>query len=186
MFGKQRKSALSQIQRNAEGKWEYTGYLCSYTGKIPRAKALRRLWVWSGLGTLPLLISWFLRVPGMTGYWYTLPPYIAGLVAAISALWSLFQLSMGKDPIREYILNTVKTWFPARAGFTVALAGLAFIGEIVFLCLHGPGPHLTEAVCHLVFMVVSLICFVFAFRFFKSMEWTRLETPTGNRAEESH
>ena len=82
---------------------------------------------------------------------------------------------MGKDPIREYILNTVKTWLPVRAVFTVVFAGLAFIGETVYLCLHGFGSHAAAAVLHLVFMLAALVCFLIVHRLFGKLAWIRIE-----------
>lgn len=155
MYGKQRRSELEHIQKNAAGEYVYVGDHYRYCGETPRRRALSLLWIGAGGSALCILGAGLLPAPGMTGYWYVTVPYVLSLAAAVSLLWGLGQISAGGEPIRAFVYDTAWRRLPRRAVLTAGLAGLSTLGMGIFLLLHGPGERLLPAAGFLGLMLGS-------------------------------
>ncbi len=139
MLSDRRKRRLDRIAQDASGEYVYMGDLFAYIGETPRKKALALLGTVCGLSVLALLGAGLLPAPGMTGTWYCVLPYSLGLVAEISAVWSLGQVLLGGDPMRELPHEAATVHLPRRLLLTAALGGLGVPGEAIYLLLHGAG-----------------------------------------------
>ena len=157
MYSKRRKGELEYIQKNTAGEYVYTGARYVYAGDLPRKRALLLLWLAAGLSAACALGSGLLPAPGMTGCWYVPLPCVLCLVAAVSQLWGLGQLTLSGDPIREFVYETACKKLPLRAMLTAVLAGVSVLGELCYLLLHGPGDRLFPALGYLLLMVLSCV-----------------------------
>ena len=122
-----RHSKLEYFQRNAAGEYIYTGKHMSYVStEKSRKRLLLELWGLGTAGTICLLLSGFLPLRSFRGCFYVLLPYMIALVAAISCLWTIGELTGGGDPLRQYVHDATVLKLPGRA-MVSAVAALACI-----------------------------------------------------------
>jgi len=173
MFGKKRRSALDDIQKNAAGEYIYTGAFYRYaTPELPRKTALMRLWLMGGLSAGAALTAGVLPAPGAMDAFYVVIPYVLGVIAEVSVLWALGRLSLGGDPVRAYVWETAVTHLPRRALLAAVLLGLAVLGECLFLLLHrDSGP---MAAAFLALLLASGALLLGCRRLLGKLRWERL------------
>lgn len=172
MLGKHRKSELEDIRQNAAGEYIYTGAWYNYSGTLPRARALALLWLSMGLSGALLLAAGFLPAPGALNCFYVVLPYVAALVSAVSAIWSLGQLTAAGDPIKAFPYETAILRLPRRALITAVLTAAALLLEILYLLLHGGTPWPVTALW-LGLMALASACAVLARLLTRKTGWTR-------------
>lgn len=140
MSRKKRRSKLELFQRNAAGEYIYTGGHMRYAdAKKPRRRMLAELWAMGLLGTLCFLAGGFLPVPGFTGCFYVLGPYVAALIAAAGSLWTLGELTGAGDPIRQYVYDATVLRLPVWALIAGITGGMCVLGEGLYLIKNGGG-----------------------------------------------
>ena len=171
MFGNKRRSELEHIQRNAQGEYIYTGVLYTYRGIYPRGRAIALLWLVHVCGFAALVVAGTISVPGMNGHWYVILPYTAAIILTMSALWSLGQLTAAGEPIREYVADTACKRLPQRDTLTVIAAALTFIGEGVYLILHGENT--LQSVIYLILILLAGGMFFLGRRVMSRMSWEK-------------
>ena len=171
MFGKKRRSELDFIKRNAQGEYIYTGGYYEYSGDRPRKRVMALLWISNVCGLAAAVGAGVLPVPGMSGHWYVIIPYTAVLILAMSALWSLGQLTLAGDPIREYVFGTACKRLPMRELMTAGVGALTFVGEGAYLLIHGG--NVTESVIYMALMLCGAALFFLGWRTASAMSWDR-------------
>lgn len=138
MSRKKKHSKLEYFQRNAAGEYIYTGTQMAY---VPQGKSRKRLlgelWGLGVVGTICLLADGFLPLGSFRGCIYVLGPYIVALLAAISCLWTISELTGGGDPLRQYIHDATVLKLPGRAMLSAVAALLCMLGEGIYCILHG-------------------------------------------------
>ena len=138
MSRKKKHSKLEYFQRNAAGEYIYTGKHMAY---VPQGKSRKRLlgelWTLGVVGAICLLSSGFLPLGSFRGCFYVLIPYIAALLAAISCLWTISELTGGGDPLRQYVHDATVLKLPGRAMLSAVAALLCMLGEGLYCILHG-------------------------------------------------
>ena len=133
-----RHSKLEYFQRNAAGEYIYTGKHMSYVStEKSRKRLLLELWGLGTAGTICLLVSGFLPLRSFRGCFYVLLPYMIALVAAISCLWTIGELTGGGDPLRQYVHDATVLKLPGRAMVSAVAALACILGEIVSCALNG-------------------------------------------------
>ena len=171
MLSDRRKRRLDRIAQDASGRYVYTGELFAYAGETPRGKALGCLAAVCALSFLALLGAGLMPAPGMTGAWYCVLPYSLCLVSEISAVWSLGQVLLGGDPMRELPHEAATIHLPRRLLLTAVLGGLGVLGEAVYLLLHGAGGKGGPAVAFLVLTALSAAMAMLGRRLSKGLIW---------------
>ena len=138
MSRNKKHSKLEYFQRNAAGEYIYTGKHMSYvSAEKSRKRLLLELWGLGAAGTVCLLISGFLPLRSFRGCFYVLLPYMIALVAAISCLWTIGELTGGGDPLRQYVHDATVLKLPGRAMVSAVAALACMLGEIVSCALNG-------------------------------------------------
>ena len=133
-----RRAHLNDFYRDVAGNYVYTGtcYVCR-AADGERAALLRRLWLLTAVMAAAVVAGGCISAPGMSRCFYVLLPYMIALVAAISCLWTIGELTGGGDPLRQYVHDATVLKLPGRA-MVSAVAALACIsGEIVSCALNG-------------------------------------------------
>ena len=174
MLGKRRRSELELFQKNAAGEYVYTGSHYRYAGSGGRKRQFIKLWLLGGCGAAALLAAGFLPAPGSTGCFYVLIPYVAALVAVISALWALGRLTLGGDPIREPIYDSASVHLPRRWAASGILEILAMAGEVLFLILHGAGDRPGVPPAYLALLGIAAGCGTLCGSQVRRMTWDKI------------
>ena len=176
MIGKKRKAALEYFQKNAAGEYIYTGGTYTYrTEKISREKALLILWALGIVSPGGLLAGGCMLVPGLGSSLYVMGPYVVGIISAFCALWSVGQLTLGGEPIREYVYESASGKLRIRLWLTMIFSGLSFLGEGLYLILNGAGGHGVQALVYLILCAAALGASLLGLRVFRSLSWEKIQ-----------
>lgn len=167
-----RHSKLEYFQRNAAGEYIYTGKHMSYVStEKSRKQLLLELWGLGTAGTICLLLSGFLPLRSFRGCFYVLLPYMIALVAAISCLWTIGELTGGGDPLRQYVHDATVLKLPGRA-MVSAVAALACIsGEIVSCALNGADGEIGALIAFFLLLAVGAGAMVLLRRRIRGAVW---------------
>ena len=174
MSRKKKRSKLEYFQRNAAGEYIYTGAHMTYVAEgKSRKRLLAELWTLGIGGGICLLAGGFLPIESFRGCVYVLLPYIAALVAAISCLWTISELTGGGEPMRQYVHDATVLKLPGRAMIAAVAAVLCILGQVIYCILHGGG---INGVLLAFFLLESAgaAAMVLLFRCIRSVSW-RLE-----------
>ena len=92
---KNKRAYLDDFQRDLNGNYQYCGKHCHYVGKTPRKTVLLRLWLLCGGAAVITAGAGF--VPGATAHApaYVSLSYVAALLAAVYALYTLLRMTAG-------------------------------------------------------------------------------------------
>jgi hypothetical protein len=135
---KGRRAYLNDFRKNAAGEYLYTGDHYQF---VPEGKTRRRFlaeqWLFCGGLLIASVLSGCIPATGMANCPYVILPYVVGFVSAVSLCWGLGRLTAGGDPLRAYVYEASVQAIPQRAMLTAVFAGLAALGEGVYLLLHG-------------------------------------------------
>ena len=133
MRARKRRTYLEYFRKNAAGEYVYAGDFYVFQGdEQTRKRALLRMWTLLGLAAVLTVLGGCIPVPGLTGTWYILCPYVASVIALFAALWSLGELTAGGEPLREYVYEKSKKRLRFRMIFAAVCAVLALGGELIF------------------------------------------------------
>ena len=136
-----------------------------------RKRLLLELWGLGTAGTICLLLSGFLPLRSFRGCFYVLLPYMIALVAAISCLWTIGELTGGGDPLRQYVLDATVLKLPGRA-MVSAVAALACIsGEIVSCALNGADGEIGALIAFFLLLAVGAGAMVLLRRRIRGAVW---------------
>ena len=100
---KKKRAYLDDFEKDLNGNYQYRGAHYHYKGTKSRGRALAGLWVLCGGGAALVVAAGL--VPGATAYapFWLLLPYMAGLLAAVYAVYLLVRLTAAGEPLRAYI-----------------------------------------------------------------------------------
>ena len=133
MRARKRRAYLEYFHKNAAGEYVYAGDHYAYSGTdAERKRALTGLWSCLGAAAALMVLGGCIPVPGLARTWYILIPYVLSVMAVFMGLWSLGELTAGKDPLREYVYERSVKRLRRRSLEVSALAALSLIGELVF------------------------------------------------------
>lgn len=171
MSRKKKHSKLEYFQRNAAGEYIYTGAHMAYVSEgKSRKRLLTELWALGIGGGLCLLAGGFLPIESFRGCFYVLVPYIAALVAAVSCLWTISELTGGGEPMRQYVHDATVLKLPGRAMIAAVAAGLCVLGQIIYCILHGGGT-IGALIAFFLLEGVGAEAMVLLFRCIRSAKW---------------
>lgn len=136
-----------------------------------RKRLLLELWGLGTAGTICLLLSGFLPLRSFRGCFYVLLPYMIALVAVISCLWTIGELTGGGDPLRQYVHDATVLKLPGRA-MVSAVAALACIsGEIVSCALNGADGEIGALIAFFLLLAVGAGAMVLLRRRIRGAVW---------------
>lgn len=172
MSRKKKHSKLEYFQRNAAGEYVYTGAHMSYvSAEKSRKRLLTELWGLGAVGTLCLLACGFLPVKGFTGCFYVLLPYIVSLVAAISCLWTISELTGGGDPLRQYVHDATVLKLPGRSIVSAVAALACMLGEGIYCIRNGAGGEVGTLIAFFLLCGIGTAAMVLLCRCIRGAAW---------------
>lgn len=133
---KKKRAYLDDFEKDLNGNYQYRGAHYYYKGAKSRGRALAGLWVLCGGGAALVVAAGL--VPGATAYapvWLLLP-YMAGLLAAVYAVYLLVRLTAGGEPLRAYIHEQTVLKLPGSCTLAAALAGITVAAQLVQLAVN--------------------------------------------------
>ena len=138
MAGKKHRSYLDDFQRDVNGEYQYRGAHYRYAGMMEYRTLRRSLWLCCGCGSALVLAAGCL--PGATAgaAWYVTLPYMAALLAAGIALWTLAQWSRGGMTLRAYVHARTVRRLPAEALIAAGMSAFGAVGQGISLLLGNP------------------------------------------------
>lgn len=172
MSRKKRHSRLEYFQRNAAGEYIYTGKHMSYVStEKSRKRLLLELWGLGTAGMICLLVSGFLPLRSFRGCFYVLLPYMIALVAAISCLWTIGELTGGGDPLRQYVHDATVLKLPGRAMVSAVAALIGMLGEAVSCILNGADGTVGVLAAFFLLMAIGTAAMVLLYRCIRGAVW---------------
>ena len=133
-----RKEYLSSFQKDASGKYVYTGACYRMEGSEAEVKRRR---VRLGLLCLTLLISVVgsgcINAAGMSNTFYVIMPYIAEAAVLFALLWQAVRLLAGGRDVRAYVYESAQ---PKIAPLAMSLTFVSLTGFVcsgTFVALNG-------------------------------------------------
>lgn len=137
---RKKRAYLDDFYQDLSGNYVYRGKLYRYTAQdLPRKTALTRGWLCTGAALAALLVNGLVPNPALSGCFYVVIPYVAGLIAACSAAWALGRVTAAGDELRAYVYDETAAQLPARCMLSVVCSAAAAAGQLLYLILHGTG-----------------------------------------------
>lgn len=171
---KGRRAYLNAFQKNETGGYTWEGDVYLWQGS---ADGLRRERVFLGiLGAVLFAASvgaGCVTAPGALNCAYVLAPYVVSFVCSINLCWKTGRFLTAGEPVRAYVYEETVEAIPGRAVLTAAGAGLAVLGEILFVCRNGFEGKMAGFVFFLLLEGVVLASGIIVFRRMKRMKWRR-------------
>ena len=141
---------------NAGGEYVYTGKYLKFQGEKSRKRSLMELW---GL-TVPMAVCVIaggcIPAPGTQNTFYVLLPMMVEIILAVSCLWLLGQVTLGGDPMKEYVYHDSAEKLPGRLLATAVFAAATALLELLYLGLNGGFGLLAGLVLGMQIMVIFL------------------------------
>ncbi len=177
-FWDRRREFLEGYELNEEGKYVYAGK--AYSWDVPRGKTLAFLWSLSVLTFLVQIGAGCLPHVGMNGRAFVLLPYAAGLIAAGSLIWAVYELTDGGDPLRAYSYKKSVERLPGRCIFVMVCCGLSILGELINLMWQAQfDGSVSGALVYMLTEAVSLALALLIRMRFAGFSWTFIEADSG-------
>ncbi len=166
---KKKRAYLDDFEKDLNGNYQYRGAHYRYAGEHPRGQMMARLWALCGGGAVLAVAAGF--VPGATTrapFWLLLP-YMAGLLAAVYAVYLLVRLTAGGDPLRAYLHEQTVQKLPSACMLAAVLTAVTAAAQMVQLAL--VGQNLPTRLMFTLLQAVSAVAFVRASKRFKSLKY---------------
>ena len=170
---KNKHAYLDDFEKDLNGNYQYRGAHYHYKGTQPRGKALAGLWVLCGGGTACLLAAGFVHGATAHAPFWLLLPYMAGLLAAVYAVYLLVRLTAGGDPLRAYIHEQTAQKLPGVCLAAAVLAALTAAAQLVQLALGGQ--NLAARLLFAALQTVAAAAFIRASKRFKVLKYEKQE-----------
>lgn len=172
---RRKRAYLDDFKKTASGEYAYRGaeYHLEET-KEGRKKLFVRLWCLLAAEGLCLLACGCVPAAGMEGSAWVLIPYAVSWIAFAFVCSSLYRMTRGGDPLREYVYEAAVLKFPFRLKMSGLCAAAVILGELVYLILHG---FCGKVFFTLVFFLLEGMIFVASFgmnRLTDRMKWTKI------------
>ena len=168
---KNKRAYLDDFQRDLNGNYQYCGAHCHYVGKTPRKTVLLRLWLLCGGAAALTAGAGF--VPGATAHMpaYVSLSYVAALLAAVYALYTLLRMTAGGEPLRAYLHEQTAEKLPGRCTLAAVLCAAAAAGQGI--ATFAAAQSRASNVTYRVFLVLAATGYLAAVKVAKAMEYEK-------------
>lgn len=169
---KNKRAYLNDFEPDKEGSYAYQGKIYAYEG-TPRTyrKILIRLWTDCIAALAALTVCGCIPAEGMSGCFYVLLPYVAGLICAAAHLASVWKLTRAGLSLREYVYEDLNKELPVRAMAGVVCCGITIVGELIYL-FRNAWQNLAFSLLFLTLELIAVLCCLGIKRRFEEMTWT--------------
>lgn len=168
---RKKRAYLDDFYQDLSGNYVYRGQMYRYTAQdLPRKAALTRGWLCAGAALAALLVNGLVPNPALSGCFYVVIPYVAGLIAACSAVWALGRITAAGEELRAYVYQETAAQLPVRCMLSVICSAAAAAGQLLYLVLHGAAGRLGLMVLFVCLQILAsfglykLKCFSFEVR----------------------
>ncbi len=170
---KKKRAYLDDFEKDLNGNYQYRGAHYHYAGEQPRGKAMTGLWALCGGGAVLVVAAGL--VPGATAYapFWLLLPYMAGLLAAVYAVYLLVRLTAAGNPLRAYIHEQTVQKLPGSCMLAAVLAAITAAAQLVQLALAGQS--LPARLVFTLLQAAAVAAYVLANKRFKALKYERQE-----------
>lgn len=168
---KNKRAYLDDFQRDLNGNYQYCGKHCHYVGKTPRKAVL--LWLWLLCGGAAALTVGAGFVPGATAHVpaYVSLSYVAALLAAVYALYTLLRMTAGGEPLRAYLHEQTAEKLPGRCTLAAVLCAVSAAGQGIATL--ASTQNRASNVTYRVFLVLAAMGYLAAAKAVKAMEYEK-------------
>ena len=168
---KNKRAYLDDFQRDLNGNYQYCGAHCHYVGKTPRKTVLLRLWLLCGGAAALTAGAGF--VPGATAHVpaYVSLSYVAALLAAVYALYTLLRMTAGGEPLRAYLHEQTAEKLPGRCTLAAVLCAVSAAGQGIATL--ASTQNRASNVTYRVFLVLAAAGYLAAVKVAKAMKYEK-------------
>ena len=168
---KNKRAYLDDFQRDLNGNYQYCGAHCHYVGKTPRKTVLLRLWLLCGGAAALTAGAGF--VPGATAHMpaYVSLSYVAALLAAVYALYTLLRMTAGGEPLRAYLHEQTAEKLPGRCTLAAVLCAVSAAGQGIATL--ASTQNRASNVTYRVFLILAAAGYLAAVKVAKAMEYEK-------------
>lgn len=168
---KNKRAYLDDFQRDLNGNYQYCGAHCHYVGKTPRKTVLLRLWLLCGGAAALTAGAGF--VPGATAHVpaYVSLSYVAALLAAVYALYTLLRMTAGGEPLRAYLHEQTAEKLPGRCTLAAVLCAVSAAGQGIATLASTQSR--ASNVTYRVFLVLAAAGYLAAVKVAKAMKYEK-------------
>lgn len=132
------KAYLDDFKKTASGDYSYEGALYGMPEE-GRKRILIRLWSFlCGIGVL-LLLCGCIPAAGMDHSFWALLPYAADWIAFAFVCGSMYRMTAGGNPLREYVYEASVKKLPHRLRAMELCTALTIAGDVIYLIRNGFG-----------------------------------------------
>lgn len=168
---KNKRAYLDDFQRDLNGNYQYCGAHCHYVGKTPRKTVLLRLWLLCGGAAALTAGAGF--VPGATAHMpaYVSLSYVAALLTAVYALYTLLRMTAGGEPLRAYLHEQTAEKLPGRCTLAAVLCAVSAAGQGIATL--ASTQNRASNVTYRVFLVLAAAGYLAAVKVAKAMKYEK-------------
>ncbi len=132
-----KREHLKDFYQDVSGKYVYGGAM--YACDLPparRKQILTQMWLSVAGAAAALILGGCIPAAGMSDGFLVIPFYLGAIISTGMACWTLWELTAGGDPMREYIYTACLEKLPKRCEFGMVFAGLCLVGLLLHLFIY--------------------------------------------------
>lgn len=166
-----KKDHLNKYSLDAQGEYHYTGDYYKLKGE--KAKAMSMSLFFSVLTEILLIVAGLFPAGGVMDTWYVILPYGAAVVLGGVIIYRTAQWVKGHGEITEYVYEKSIKKMPALRKAMVIVLTISFVGELIWLFIHGRGYYFTGSILFLLCVGDAALLQATALRSESKLEWER-------------
>ena len=166
-----RREHLQNFIQDANGEYHYAGDYFVLQGD--RARAMSTSLFFCVLTEILLIVAGLFPAGGVMDTWYVVLPYGIAVVLGGAIVYRTAQWTRGHGEITEFIYEKCVKKMPARRRAMMIILGIAFIGEVIWLLIHGRSYYFGGSILFLFCVGDALLLQITALRSEQKLEWVR-------------
>jgi len=166
-----KRDHLDKYRLDANGDYHYTGDY--YVLKGDKARSMSSCLFFSVLTEILLIVAGLFPADGVMNTWYVVLPYGISVVLGGVLIYRTSQWVRGHGEITEYVYDKSIKGMPNRRKAMMIILGIAFVGELVWLIIHGRGYYFTGSVLFLFCVGDALLLQISSLKTESRLEWER-------------
>lgn len=133
-----RRDYLKHFEKSPDGSYVYTG-MTWHADPALRRGMLVRLWTLQIVMLASAIFPGIVTTAGLLNTFYVILPYVFWFLSDIVLTYTLGSITLGGNPMRDYIYQRSVTQYAHRTVFPLAGATLTALALLVFLLRGGSG-----------------------------------------------
>lgn len=133
-----KRDYLRNFEKSPDGSYVYTG-MTWHADPALRHRMLIRLWALQTVMLASVILPGIVTTAGLLNTFYVIIPYVFWFLSDIVLAYTLGSITLGGNPLRDYIYQRSVTQYALRTVFPLAGAALTALALLVFLLQGGSG-----------------------------------------------